>query len=62
MSRTLSAAVALPEPRLARAGVWYEPLIDRGLIPDPILRAGIRHRELVDSQYDSSSGNAVSIA
>ena len=21
---------------------WYEPLIDRGLVPDPILRAGIR--------------------
>ncbi|MFN0131057.1 MAG: SAM-dependent methyltransferase [Phycisphaerales bacterium] len=23
---------------------WYEPLLDRGLIPDPLLRAGIRRR------------------
>jgi len=44
MSRTLPAHVALPANQLARAGVWYEPLIDRGLIPDPILRAGIRRR------------------
>ncbi len=44
MSQTASAPAGLPARRLARAGSWYEPLINRGLIPDPILRAGIRRR------------------
>lgn len=44
----MTRALAAPEPvrrrRLARQSAWYEPLLDRGMIPDPILRAGIRSR------------------
>ncbi|QYU66137.1 cyclopropane-fatty-acyl-phospholipid synthase family protein [Leptolyngbya sp. 15MV] len=40
---TLQASQAGIEPR-ASARAWYEPLLDRGLIPDMVMRAGIRRR------------------
>ena len=46
MTHTLTAPASLQEPRLARPSAWFEPLLDRGLVPDPILRAGIRRRLL----------------
>jgi len=43
MTRTLLApAVAMPG--IAGPTAWYEPLVDRGLIPDAVLRAGVRRR------------------
>lgn len=44
MSRTLTTHTPLSaaEPRQPQA--WYEPLLDRGLLPDTLLRAGIRQR------------------
>jgi len=35
---TTSAGQSIPEPKAA----WYEPLVERDLVPDLILRAGIR--------------------
>lgn len=39
---TTAAATPTAEPRPVTA--WYERLLDRGLIPDAVLRAGIRRR------------------
>lgn len=36
----MAPSIDLPAAR----GAWYEPLLDRGLIPDAVLRAGIRSR------------------
>jgi cyclopropane-fatty-acyl-phospholipid synthase len=44
MTRTLVAHAAAHARSPARPSAWFEPLLDRGLIPDPILRAGIRRR------------------
>lgn len=37
--------------------MWYEPLLDRGLVPDPLLRAGIR-RLLRDRLRDETAPSA----
>lgn len=44
MTGVLTERAALNEPRTARPSGWFEPLLDRGLVPDRLLRAGIRRR------------------
>ncbi|MEK6702981.1 MAG: cyclopropane-fatty-acyl-phospholipid synthase family protein [Planctomycetota bacterium] len=46
MSRTISAPVPLSDSISASPLAWYEPLIDRGLIPDVVLRVAIRRQLL----------------
>ncbi|MBX3376806.1 MAG: class I SAM-dependent methyltransferase [Phycisphaeraceae bacterium] len=38
-----ASTIAIPRPATEHAA-WYEPLLDRGLLPDYLLRAGIRRR------------------
>lgn len=44
MTHSILAPAELHARPLAPAKSWYEPILDRGLIPDALLRAGIRRR------------------
>ncbi|MDX2132692.1 MAG: cyclopropane-fatty-acyl-phospholipid synthase family protein [Planctomycetota bacterium] len=44
MSRALSTDAPGLRREAPSAPAWYEPLIDRGILPDVLLRAGIRRR------------------
>lgn len=44
MTRAIPAPRSLDAPPDAYRAAWYESLLDRGLIPDALLRAGIRRR------------------
>lgn len=44
MTRTLAATHAAAASQHAPPVAWYESLLDRGLLPDVMLRAGIRQR------------------
>lgn len=44
MTHTQAALGDQGRQRPRRPAAWYESLLDRGLIPDALLRAGIRHR------------------
>jgi len=37
-------ALAVDPPSSAMPGAWYDPFLDRGLLPDSLIRAGIRRR------------------
>ena len=44
MTNSPSLAIQQPVAHGAARPAWYETLLDRGLIPDALLRAGIRRR------------------
>ena len=44
MSQVIHASAAVGAAELAIVRDWYEPLLDRGVIPDALVRAGIRRR------------------
>ncbi len=46
MTRALRPDAAAVSRITAERRSWYEPLLDRGLLPDPLVRAGIRRRLL----------------
>ncbi len=56
-TRTLAPhALQAPTEPLRVPTAWYERILDRGLIPDPLLRAGIRRRLRARVRHESRGG------
>ncbi|MBL0921032.1 MAG: class I SAM-dependent methyltransferase [Phycisphaerales bacterium] len=56
MTHVVAQSPVSPTPLAALGSSWYEPLLDRGLIPDALLRLGIRSRLRARIRHEERGG------
>lgn len=56
MTQTMTSQAVESSPVVSRPVAWYESLLDEGLIPDAILRAGIRNRLRARIRHEERGG------